>query len=180
MHKTKLQIAGIVAIGAVLAGCGSSNKTDYCPAVSAILDASSLVVAKQGTNIDPANVLYSVQIVSVAAPKCDYDKKTKIADTKFTITFRATRSPTGDPAQYEVPYFVGVTEGEDRVLNRQTYTVPFQFAPGQASSTFTDEVNSVVITPDKDKQPYDYQILVGLVITKGQLQYNKTYGLYGQ
>lgn len=178
MLRTIFRIAGIAAVGAVLAAC-SNNKADFCPAMSAILDASSLVVAKQGTTPDPSNVLYSVQIVDVEG-KCDYQKKPRTADSDLTITFRATRSPTGDVAQYAVPYFVGVTEGDDRVVNKANYVVPFQFAPGQSSVTFTDNVSSVFLTPEKDKQPYDYQILVGLVITKGQLEYNKTKGLYGQ
>ena len=178
MHKTIFRIAGVAAIAALAAGCNSA-KTDNCPNVAAILDASSLVVAKEGTAPDPANVLYSVQLVDVKG-KCDYEKKKRTADDSLTITFRATRSPTGDAAQYAAPYFVGVTEGDDRVLSREQFTVPFAFAPGQASVTFTDSVPSVFVQAGKDKQPYDYQILVGLVITKGQLEYNKTKGLYGQ
>jgi hypothetical protein len=41
-------------------------------------------------------------------------------------------------------------------------------------------VGSITVTAGKDKQTYEYQILVGLKITKGQLEYNKTKGLYGQ
>jgi hypothetical protein len=178
MHKTIFRIVGIAAIGAVVAGCNSA-KTDNCPNVAAVLEASSLVVAKQGTAPDPANVLYSVQIVEVTG-KCDYEKKKRTADSSLTITFRATRSPTGDAASYAVPYFVGVTEGDDRVLSREQFVTPFAFAPGQASVTFTDSVPSVFVQSGKDKQPYDYQVLVGLVITKGQLEYNKSKGLYGQ
>jgi hypothetical protein len=178
MPKTILRLAVIAAFVTALAGC-HSNKTDSCPNIAAILDASSLVVAKKGTAPDPANVLYSVQIVSVNG-HCKYDKKSRSADSDLTVTFRATRSPTGDAASYTVPYFVGVTEGEDRVLTRQQFVVPFQFAPGQASVTFSDDVSSVNVTADKEKQTYEYQILVGLVITKGQLEYNKTKGLYDQ
>lgn len=175
-----IRIAGIAAATVVLVGCSNdSKKEDFCPAISAILDASSLVVAKQGTAPDPSNVLYSVQIVS-ATGKCDYDKKKRSSDSDVTVTFRATRAPTGNAANYSVPYFVGVTEGDDRVLQKQTYNVPFAFAPGQASVTFTDTVSSVAIQAGREKQPYDYQILVGLQITKGQLDYNREKGLYGQ
>src|ERR1700733_7904817 len=146
MHKSVIRIAGIAAAIGLLAGCHSSKKEDFSPNAAVILDASSFVVAKNGTAPDPANVLYSVQIVGVKS-KCDYEKKPRTADTSLTITFRATRSPTGDSPQYSAPYFVGVTEGADRVINRKTYVVPFQFAPGESTVTFTDDVGSIFITP---------------------------------
>jgi hypothetical protein len=178
MDKLIYRIAGIAAGVALLAGC-NTVKSDNCPTMAAVLDASSLTVFRQGTSPDPSNVLYTVQIVEVGG-KCDYDKKKRSADSDLTVTFRATRAPTGDAVEYAVPYFVGITEGSDRVLTRQAYTVPLSFAPGQASVTFTDEVKSADLTAKRGEFPYDYQILVGLQITKEQLEYNRTKGNYGQ
>jgi hypothetical protein len=178
MHTSLLRIAGIAAVAALLAGCNGS-KTDDCPTVAALLDASSLTVFRQGASPDPANVLYSVQIVEVTG-KCDYDKKKRRADSDLTITFRATRAPSGDTVEYTAPYFVGITQGTDRILAREAYSVPFAFAPGQAAITFTDHVDTARVTARKGDFPYDYQVLVGLQITKEQLEYNRTKGNYGQ
>lgn len=73
MHKSILRSAGIAAAVALLAGC-TGAKTDNCPTLAALLDASSLTVFRQGTSPDPANVLYNVRIIDVSG-KCDFNKK---------------------------------------------------------------------------------------------------------
>jgi hypothetical protein len=176
MHKSILRSAGIAAAVALLAGC-TGAKTDNCPTLAALLDASSMTVFRQGTTPDPANVLYNVRIVEVSG-QCDFNKKKRSADSDVTITFRATRAPSGDAAQYTAPYFVGITEGTDRVMARQAYSVPFEFAPGQASITFTDNVKDAYVAAKYGSLPYDYQVLVGLQITKEQLEYNRNKGNY--
>jgi hypothetical protein len=176
MHKSIYRSAGLAAAVALLAGCNGA-KTDNCPTMAALLDASSMTVFRQGTTPDPANVLYNVRIVEVSG-KCDFNKKKRSADTDLTITFRATRAPTGEAVQYTAPYFVGITEGTERVMARQAYSVPFEFAPGQASITFTDNVKDAYVAAKYGSLPYDYQVLVGLQITKEQLEYNRNKGNY--
>jgi hypothetical protein len=176
MHKFLFRSAGIAAAAALLAGCIAA-KTDNCPTMAALLDASSQTIFRQGTSPDPANVLYNVRIVDVSG-KCDFNKKKRSADTDLTVTFRATRAPSGEAAQYSANYFVGITEGSDRILTRQAYTVPFEFAPGEATITFTDEVKSAYLAAKYGSLPYDYQVLVGLQITKEQLEYNRNKGNY--
>jgi hypothetical protein len=178
MHKFILRSAGIAAAFALLAGC-VGQKTDNCPTLAAMLDASSLTVFRQGTTPDPANVLYTVRIVDVTG-SCSFNKKKRSADSDVTVTFRATRAPTGDAVQYTVPYFMGITEGTDRVLTREAFSVPFEFAPGEASVTFTDNIKDADVVAKYGSLPYDYQVLVGLQITKEQLEYNRNKGNYGQ
>ncbi len=176
MHKFLFRSASIAAAVALLAGC-SGVKTDNCPTLAALLDASSMTVFRQGTTPDPANVLYNVRIIDVSG-KCDFNKKKRSADNDVTITFRATRAPSGDAAQYTAPYFMGITEGSDRVLTRENFSVPFEFAPGQSTITFTDNVKDAYVAAKYGSLPYDYQVLVGLQITKEQLEYNRNNGNY--
>lgn len=176
MHKSIVRSASITAALALLAGC-ASPKTDNCPTLAALLDASSLTIFREGTTPDPANVLYTVRIVEVSGD-CEFNKKSRTADSNVTITFRATRAPSGDAVQYTAPYFVGITEGSDRVLARKAYSVPFEFAPGQASVTFTDNIKDADVRAKYGSLPYDYQVLVGLQVTKEQLEYNRNKGNY--
>jgi hypothetical protein len=73
---------------------------------------------------------------------------------------------------------VAVTEGE-RILAKQHYSIDFAFAAGQSTTTFSDIVQSTHIKTEKDKYPYDYQILVGLQLTKEQVEFNRMQGHYG-
>jgi hypothetical protein len=103
---------------------------------------------------------------------CDVDKKSHQTDASLKIDFRATRAPSGAEARYVVPYFVAVTEGV-RILARRNYSVTLSFQPGQTVASTTDTVGSTQLIVARDKQPYDYQILVGLQLSRAELDYNR-------
>jgi hypothetical protein len=160
----------------ILAGC-SSDKSGDCPTITGITDASIQTVFRPGSSEDPSNVLYTAEITGVTGD-CDIDKKKHTADSNLQISFRVTRPPSGGEVHYSVPYFVAVTKGTERILARRSYAVAVTLAPGQTTAVVNDRVESTALHPDKDKQPYDYQILVGLQLTKDQLEYNRRSGHY--
>lgn len=143
--------------------------------MTALVQASEEAVFVPKTTPDPSNQLFAVEITSVKGD-CDVDKKATNADVSLEVHFRATRAPSGVAAEYSVPYFVAVTEGTERVLAKKTFTVQFAFAPGQATADFVDSVASTEVTAKGDKRTYDYQVLVGLQLTKEQLEYNRRQG----
>jgi hypothetical protein len=108
---------------------------------------------------------------------CDIDRKAHTADANLAVSFRATRAPSGAEAHYTIPYFVAVTEGA-RILARHVYSVKIDFEPGQTVATVSDAIGSTHLETTTDKQPYDYQILVGLQLSKAQLDYNRQHGHY--
>ena len=160
-----------------LAAC-SSDKSGDCPTITGITDASAETVFRPGTTPDPANVLYTVELTGVNG-KCDMGKKERSSDASLQINFRATRAPSGEAAHYAVPYFVAITEGSARVLVKRIYSVGIDFAPGQTSSAVSDTVGSTHLDVAKGKHPYDYQVLVGLQLTRAELDYNRQGGHYG-
>jgi hypothetical protein len=160
-----------------VAGC-SSDKTGDCPTITGITDASVATIFRPGTMPDPANVLYTVELTGVTG-QCDMGKKERSADASLQITFRATRAPSGAEAHYTIPYFVAVTEGSERILVKRNYSIAVAFEPGQTTATVSDSVDSAHLATAKDKHPYDYQILVGLQLSRAQLDYNRQGGHYG-
>ena len=160
-----------ILAGATLAGC-SSDKTGDCPTITGITDASVVTMFKPGSTPDPSNVVFTLELTHVNG-KCDMGKKERSADASLEIGFLATRPPSGVEAHYTFPYFVAVTEGSDRILVKQTYSVAIAFAPGQTSTSITDNINSTHLEVAKGKHPYDYQILAGLQLSKSQLDYNR-------
>jgi hypothetical protein len=165
--------ASILAVcsAALLAGC-SADRTGECPTMSAVSVVSSQTVFRPGVTPDPSNQLYTVEIMGVKGD-CSLDKKATTALSSLQITFRATRAPSGDSAQYSVPYFVAVTEGTDRVVAKKLFSADFSFAPGQSTTSFSDTVASTEVNARREKKTYDYQILVGLQLTKEQLDFNR-------
>jgi len=168
-----LALAGFTA--AFLAGC-SADKSGLCPTMTALVQASEESVFVPKSTPDPSNLLYTVEITSVRG-SCDVDKKGEGADVSLDVHFRATRAPSGAAASYSVPYFVAVTEGTDRVLAKKNFNIQFSFAPGQATAEFSDSIASTDVKAKGEKRTYDYQVLVGLQLTKEQLDYNRSQGL---
>ncbi len=170
MSRTLRRLPLLIPAIALLAGCSSARENN-CPAVSTIVDTSVGTVFKPGTAVDPSNELYTVEITGVKS-SCDVDKSASNSDTNLEVSFRATRAPNGAEAQYKVPYFVAISQG-DRILVKKEYAANFGFEPGQTTVTFTDNVDSATVAAGKDKKTFDYAILVGIQLTKAQLQYNR-------
>jgi hypothetical protein len=175
MHRTLSRIFAIGTIAVAVTGCTHYAKP--CPAAVALADTASLTAFPNGTAPDPSHALYSVRITNVTTD-CDFDKKFESADSSLDVTFIASRAPNGAPLDASVPYFVAVTGEGGKILTRQSFTVKFHFDPGEATTTFKDNVASITINVAREKHPWDYQLTVGLQLTKAQLDYNRTVGPY--
>jgi hypothetical protein len=173
MFKTLRPVMLAALLLPVLAAC-SSDKANNCPGVSSVVETSIATVFKVGAPVDPANMLYTVEITDVHGT-CDVDKPAVNSSSDVTVNFRATRPPNGVATSYKMPYFVAVSQA-DRILAKKTYMVNFDFAPGQTVATFSDTVQSADVSAAKDKKTFDYLILVGLQLTKEQLDYNRASG----
>lgn len=175
MYRSTAPVFAIVMAALALSGC--SSKLKPCPQAAVLADASAYTQFPEGASPDPSHALYTAQIIDVDT-NCDFDKKERNTDSSIKITFRVSRAPNGAPLHGSIPYFVVVNGSNGAIILRQNYKVEFQLDPGQASTTFTDNVASVVVNFGKDKWPWDYQLLVGLQLTKAQLDYNRTVGPY--
>lgn len=175
MYRSIAPFFAIVLAALAVSGC--SSKLKPCPSAAVLAEASSYTQFPEGAAPDPSHALFTAQITNVTTD-CDFDKKEKTADSSLAITFRVSRAPNGVPLHGTIPYFVVVNGANGTIIMRQLLKVDFQLDPGQATATFTDNVASVLIDLGKQKQPWDYQLLVGLQLTKAQLDYNHTVGRY--
>ncbi len=178
MPNTIFRPLALVALALLLSSCASSKRLAYCPSMTSVLDAVVVTQFKPGTTPDPSNALYTVKIANVDG-NCSYDKQGKSSSSDIDVTFEATRATAGDEAQYTVPYFVAVSTG-DRIITKQARSVQIDFPAGETTVSVDEPVNSINLQTDHDKKPYEYQVLVGLQLTKAQLDYNRTVGIFAQ
>jgi hypothetical protein len=178
MHKPIFRLLAVCAAALVVSSCANDKKIDYCPGMTALLDAYMAATFKPGAPPLPTNALYTVEIVNVKG-NCTFDKQGKSSESNLEVTFGATRAQPGDAAQYTVPYFVAVTQDEN-VITKTLRHVTFGFAAGVKTATFEEDVDDVSLVTDGEKKPYDYQILVGLQLTKEQLDYNRSIGIFAR
>jgi hypothetical protein len=175
------QVASIlgmsVVAGLVLSACSTDQKHGLCPNASILANTSDFIAFKDKMEGDPSGELYEVTMTGVTS-NCSFDKDEGTADSSLTLTFRATRTPTGDAAEYAVPYYVAVTRDSTTIVSKQVLSAPFSFRPGESNTTFTADVSTVPVRLDNGKKPYDYGILAGLQMTQAQLDYNKKMGRF--
>jgi len=161
----------------LLSGCETKLEKAVCPNSNVLANTSSVTVFKKGMEGDPSGVLYKVEVTGVTA-SCDFDLDQGTTDSNVEISFRATRAPNGDSGDYTVPYYVASMLDGTTVLNKQIFATAFSFGPGQSVTTFTADVPSTVIRLQNGKKPYEYSLLVGIQMTREQLDYAKMHGWY--
>lgn len=163
----------------LLSGCMTPKEKANCPIIAVLASTSSLTMFKAGAATDPAGELYTVQMTG-AKTRCDFDADEGTTDSDIDLTFRATRAPSGDAANYTVPFYVASLVNGSTVIKKQILAVAFSFAPGEASVAFSQNIPSTVIHLDNGKKPYEYSLLTGLQLTREQLDFDKKTGRYAQ
>ncbi len=143
-----------------------------CPAVNALANTSAMTVFKPGMQGDPAGELYTIEITGVKAT-CDFDIDEGTTDSDIDISFRATRAPSGAQGLFTAPFYVAVLQDSTTLLNKKILAAAFSFAPGEAAVTFTENVPSFPNRLENGVKPYQYSLLVGLQLTREQLDYLK-------
>jgi hypothetical protein len=168
-----LRTAALAGLSLVLlSGCQTAKERANCPVATVLASAAWLTAFKPGMQNDPAGEQYTVQLLAVTE-SCDFDADEGTADSNLVITLRATRTPTGDAAHYPVPYFVSSVLDGSNIQTKKILATTFDFNPGEASTTFEVTVPSYRTKFDNGKKPFQYGLVVGLQLTREQLDYNK-------
>ncbi|HEY0299812.1 MAG TPA: hypothetical protein VGC36_00650 [Rhizomicrobium sp.] len=161
----------------LLSGCQSAKERALCPSVSILANTSAMTVFKPGMQGDPAGELYTIQMTRAKAG-CSADIGEGTVDSDSDITFRATRAPNGDASHYAAPFYVASVLNGTTILNKAMLATTFTFEPGQASITFRENVPSTMIKFENGRKPAEYGLLVGLHLTREQLDYAKNHGRF--
>jgi hypothetical protein len=140
-----------------------------------LANTATLTKFKPSMSGDPAGELFTIQITGVKSG-CSFDKDEGTTDASLDITFRATRPPSGDVADFTAPYFVSTVENGTIIISKKIVGTAFTFQPGEATITFTENVPSVVTKFANGTKPYDYGLLVGFQLSREQLDYNNKVG----
>ena len=167
----------MAAASMVLLGCGlRTPPVKMCPVASILADTATYPGFRPGAEGDPAGEAFIARLSGVTSD-CDFDANKSRSDSSVELSFRATRAPTGQAATFSVPYYIAVTYA-GQILTKRTFTVDFSFRPGESSTEFSADANSILTQIDTGRMPYDYQILVGMQLTDSQLNYVKLMGRY--
>ena len=175
--RFKLAALAALAATASLSGCSDSRNTLNCPGMAILADAAVRPVLKPGmAATDPSAVLYTVRVQNIEG-SCTLDRRAGETTSDLTLTFRATRAPSGQAAHYVIPYFLAINQAE-RVINKRVFNLRLDFAPGASSVTVQVAVPQTTLKLENGRLPTDYQFLAGLQISDAEQAYRKTMGPY--
>ena len=154
-----------------LLGCAPAEVV-LCPSASVLSDTATVSVFRAGAPHDLSGEAYSAGIAGVTTA-CHYTKGAELIPTDVAFTVQAVRAPGADRADYKLPYYVAVTQG-DRILSKKTYSLDISFASGSASTQRTITLDTTVINLEEGHPATDYQVLVGFQLSDADRAYNQT------
>lgn len=163
----------------ILGACQTEKMLAKCPSTGVLAEASSMSVFTPGQTMVPANLMYRID-ARRSTISCTVDKDQHTADASLEVSFRGYRQRGGGPAQYRVPFFVAINDSDGSLVFKKTYSTDLVFQSGQTSVDFTQPLEDIPIRMLHSKQAFDYHLIVGLQLSKQQLEYNRTNHRYAQ
>lgn len=166
----------------VLGGCSSlSNNLGTrasqrnpapCPNVVVLNDAARMIEFAGGEQT-AANVAWTGEIKD-ARGACRYVEDRPI-EAQVEVDFAFGKGPAAQGNTHTVNYFVAVTRTNRDLIARQEFSVPVTFRSGRSVVNISEAVNNIII-PRKDKSisGVNFEIIVGLSVSKDQLLYNRS------
>lgn len=177
----KIILRSVVLILALplLGACQTDRMLAKCPSTGVLAETSALTSFTPGQRMVPANVVYQAE-VRRSTTSCSVDKDEHVAETSLEISFRGLRKNAGGAAQYTVPFFVAINDSDGNLVMKKTYSTNLVFESGQTQVDFTQPIDDIPIRMARSKQAFEYHLIVGLVLTKQQLEYNRKNSHYAQ
>jgi hypothetical protein len=163
----------------LLGACQTERMLAKCPSTGVLAETSAVTVFTPGQKMVPANVVYQAE-VRRSTISCSIDKDEHVAEASLEISFRGLRKNGGGAAQYTVPFFVAINDSDGTLVLKKTYSTNLVFEPGQTQVDFTQPIDDIPIRMARSKQAFDYHLIVGLSLTKQQLEYNRKNSRYAQ
>jgi hypothetical protein len=163
-----------LAVALAVSGCGwfgggEVRQKVVCPGSYIAPDADKVAVLRPGataTKMD--DVLYAVRIDSISS-KCE--RADKGLSVRTTLQFSLAANDPGVRAG-NFHYFVSIVDGDQNILTKETYSLPFDFDPRRRQITTSD-----VLTEDLPLLNVttggSYAVVAGLEMTKEQLDFNR-------
>jgi hypothetical protein len=171
-----MRVSALAALSLLLlTGCQSAKEKAMCPGVAVLANTSTFTKFKPGMDGDPGGELFTIEMRS-AEESCSFDLDEGTTDSDIDITFRATRPPSGESENFTAPYYVASVLDGKTILTKSIKAVAFTFAPGESTVTFTQNVPSFPNRMQNGVKPYQYSLVVGLQLTREQLNYLKNSG----
>lgn len=172
--RPALSRAAMLSAAVAVAGCSPSVErfAPACPALALLPDAADLT-RYSAAGQDITDLVVDARITAVPAT-CSQDKDGEVNAT-LRVNMAVSRGPAATSRQFGLPYFIAVTQG-DRVLDKQDYTMPVEFAANANQAVPSGQPIDLVLPVTREKSAAAYSIFVGYVLSPDELALNRKRG----
>ncbi len=163
----------------VLAGCGQQrieNLLIACPTLSLPADVADLSRHMPGMPPDLSTLVLDARIQALDGA-CRSGRRGESVTVALATRFQAERGPAGRERSVDLPWFIAVVEnGTDRIVNRQAFVQRVTFAPNTTQATVTSPRVEVVFPVGADRRVQDHRIMVGFLLSREEVAFNRARG----
>ena len=90
-----------------------------------------------------------------------------------SLDMDAVRGPANRDRRADIKYFVSVTDRANKILYREAFTIKMAFAENESRREVSSPSVPLVIPIQAGQTGKNFRILVGLVLTREQLEMNR-------
>jgi len=160
-----------------LTACGGPDINEIaltCPALSILAQASEVTKLRPGGQTRDDVVLSAEMLPATMA--CEYELGDPEVSVELSIPITIRRGPAAAASQ-SLSYFVAVVDPNGSVVSKRLFArdVPANTPP---VSTITEFVNGTTIGLPQNRQPFEYQVLLGFQLTADEYVRNQAEPLF--
>ena len=162
-----------VCAGLMLSGCGLFDREvkPPCPRVGILGDAATMTQFRSGAGRDLTDVEFEAEIIGFTGG-CEFgDRNTKVVVT-VNVEIVALRGPAAKGDSITVPFFVAITDRDERILARETFASKIDFPSGRRRAGVAEEMEQKIPLA-AGRRSSDVEILIGFQLGQAQLEYNR-------
>lgn len=152
----------------------SITRNGNCPSVARVAELSSLYQFTLPSRPDANNKVSEVHIARVDAT-CK--RQNNVLKLDLTVDFSGALGPhgrvrAGDKPSFAYPYFVAVTNAQNKILAKDIYAAPFGYGADDTQLMISERITQMV--PIMGDNPATYRVLVGFQLSSEEVAYNRT------
>lgn len=185
--RAKTALVGLLPVMIViLAGCETVDdlttsitaKPPPCPRTTILSGASTVTKFKEGPGRDLIDVVSEGEILGFSGG-CKYDIDDETGDGVLTVEISAKiavkRGPADRSRKAALDYFVGITDKEQSVLNKEPFRIEVEFPGNRTVVKYIEDDPPVVLEiPLRGGQiGEDFKIIIGFQLSAEELEFNR-------
>lgn len=168
--KSKVKI--FLVLTSFIYGCASREPLPPCPKVLIEKDTASLTSFGNNLGRDITDQEFIVALESYDG-SCTYSKKRNNVDVTINPEFLVELGAASTSNAVTTKYFTAIPEFFPNPNGKFTHDVSFKFPEGITKTKFRGEPVTISIPLKDGKDGTDYDIYIGMQLTKDQLEYNR-------